>query len=244
MHDPLTVAHQIPNPFLRKRHNYRPALVTIWHKDPETDGTDDSCDWFGGKPSKAQLSHLRNLAQDEARDPWFTAHVGKKIENPVTAEVLAGGSYLLTARVLRVDVSLEEATYESAMLIHNSFDNCRNIFAYLSGYHGNTSDDRYWREEHAMHLFCIMARHILRHRRRVYQHPRWHIHHWQIQIHPVQHFKRWAFSRCTKCGGRFRWGYSPVGPWSGDGPQWFKAERGVHHMDCDRPASNGKKAAA
>lgn len=38
MHDPMTVAFEIPRPW---------PLVTVWHVDPERDGTDDSCDWFG-----------------------------------------------------------------------------------------------------------------------------------------------------------------------------------------------------
>ena len=46
MHDPLTLAFEIKNPFV-KRHGYRPSLVDIWHKDPERRGSDDSCDWAG-----------------------------------------------------------------------------------------------------------------------------------------------------------------------------------------------------
>lgn len=50
MHDPMTVAFDIRNPFVRPdKHGYRPPLVTVWHVDPETDHTDDSCDWFGRK---------------------------------------------------------------------------------------------------------------------------------------------------------------------------------------------------
>ena len=63
---------------------------------------------------------------------------------------------------------------------------------------------------------------------------RWHLWHWHIQVHPVQQFKRWAFSRCSKCGGRFRWGYSPVsGSWHGTGPLWFRSERNTYHSECD-----------
>lgn len=37
MHDPLTLAFSVG------------SWLDIWHKDPERDGTDDSCDWFGRK---------------------------------------------------------------------------------------------------------------------------------------------------------------------------------------------------
>lgn len=47
MHDPLTVAWEIKYPWKREGlpgHFYRRAIVTIWHKDPCTDGSDSSCD--------------------------------------------------------------------------------------------------------------------------------------------------------------------------------------------------------
>jgi hypothetical protein len=59
---------------------------------------------------------------------------------------------------------------------------------------------------------------------------------WKLQIHPLQSFKRWAFSRCCKCGKGFGWGYAPVsGSWSCAGPRWFRSEEGVYHFDCERP---------
>ncbi|OWK34348.1 hypothetical protein FRUB_10319 [Fimbriiglobus ruber] len=51
----MTVAFEIKNPFVRSIHGYRPALVTVWHVDPERDGSDDSCDWFNkGKAEDRQ----------------------------------------------------------------------------------------------------------------------------------------------------------------------------------------------
>jgi hypothetical protein len=121
MHDPMTVAFDIPNPFARRWGESwfsRPALVTIWHVDPEADGSDDSCGWcFPGRP-------------------W-------------------------------------------------------------------------WR------------------------HPRWHVHHWKIQVHPLQMLNRWLFSRCATCGKGFGWGYAPVASgWHPEGPRWFRSEEGVRHHEC------------
>jgi hypothetical protein len=124
MHDPMTVAFDLYFPkFWTKKRNKRwhdwVFVMTIWHVDPETDGTDDSCRWF-----------------KEGR-PW-------------------------------------------------------------------------------------------------YKHPRWHIHHWKIQIHFIQNLKRWAWSRCAKCGGRFKWGYAPISThWYSKGPQWFHGEDHIYHHDCD-----------
>lgn len=57
MHDPLTVAFEIRLPFGRTSFGYRPSFITIWHRDPEKRGDDDSCDWFGRR---------RNLNKREA----------------------------------------------------------------------------------------------------------------------------------------------------------------------------------
>lgn len=66
-----------------------------------------------------------------------------------------------------------------------------------------------------------------------YKHPRWHFHHWKIQVHALLDLKRFLFSRCAKCGKGFRWGYAPISlQWDGDGPQWFKGEASVYHHEC------------
>src|ERR1051326_1391909 len=49
MYDPLTVAWEIKRPWPTKRTTlgrYYPALLVVWHKDPELCGNDDSCNWF------------------------------------------------------------------------------------------------------------------------------------------------------------------------------------------------------
>ena len=51
MHDPSTVAFEIKYPFPEEVNKktgyvYRRPIITIWHEDPCTDGTDDSCGRF------------------------------------------------------------------------------------------------------------------------------------------------------------------------------------------------------
>lgn len=51
MHDPMTVAHEIKWPISFRKNSisgekYYNPLLTIWHVDPEKDGTDNSCGWF------------------------------------------------------------------------------------------------------------------------------------------------------------------------------------------------------
>lgn len=145
--------------------NWRlPPLITIWHVDPETDGTDDSCRWFHPRLTEREKQIAANLIDDE-------------------------------------------------------FDNLR-------GWFGDANrDEMVWR---VRQIFRIYRREF-----RWRLHPRWHVWHWKIQVHPVQTFKRWAFSRCAGCGNRFAWGYSPVtGQWYGTGPRWFRGEKLIYHGDC------------
>lgn len=254
MHDPLTVAHEIKNPFRRGRKvsspdgtfwRSRPSFITVWHKDPERDGSDDSCGWSWPKLTKAQQSNLRFLGGCEARDPWFQAAAAKQIENPTDAETLMRAAFILVARQLRIKITTEEATIWAIEMIHSPADNVRSLLAFLPGYHSNSAiDNEESRTDEATRFFGMIAKHILRERRPWYRHPRWHINHWQVQIHPVMHFKRWAFSRCSQCGGRFGWGVSPLSDnWYGTGPRWFRSESGVRHGDCSRPQSEGSSAA-
>jgi len=54
MHDPLTQVFQIKYPWEKYgkkgstewEKSYRDTFITIWHKDPEKDHSDDSCGWF------------------------------------------------------------------------------------------------------------------------------------------------------------------------------------------------------
>lgn len=43
MHDPMTVIGDFPSYKARKRWPWLPHLFTLWHVDPEKDGTDSSC---------------------------------------------------------------------------------------------------------------------------------------------------------------------------------------------------------
>jgi hypothetical protein len=128
MRDPKTVAHEIfPRFRLFGKLVRLPHLITIWHVDPETDGTDNSCDWFGTKLSEA--------------NGWYQG-------------------------------DLDDMKWMS--------DDTRKAIKYI------------WYKFH----------HVLA-PRPWYKHPKWHVHHWQVQIIPLQRCKRWVFSRCVLCGGRF-----------------------------------------
>lgn len=263
MHDPMTVAFEIPMPWRKYRpwpagvheweqisedqrrgrsefwrHGYRESLATIWHVDPETDGSDDSCGWSFPKLTKEQLKSVKNIAWAEAQSPWLRGICAKSLDNPVTAECLCRAGLLQTARVLGVSMSVEQATLMAIRLVHNQLDNLRASLCLMPGYHTNSeTDDKHWREELAENLYRSFARAILTDRRRWYESPRWHLHHWRLQVHFIQSLKRWLFSRCAGCGERFPWGFAPsCTQWDSDGPRWFRGEKHCYCKKCGGPA--------
>ncbi|MFD5089338.1 hypothetical protein ACFWMR_01960 [Amycolatopsis thailandensis] len=63
---------------------------------------------------------------------------------------------------------------------------------------------------------------------------RWHLHHWRIQILPLQTFRRWALTRCAWCGGRSRKGdrVDVSHQWDGRRGPWWRGELGLYHSGC------------
>jgi hypothetical protein len=250
MHDPMTVAFDIKSPFRGKPSQfwpkgYRSTLVTIWHVDPERDGSDDSCGYSYVRLSAAQRERLKNAAWREGRDPYFQCVKDKEWHGTrQEAEAMYRGLVLFVADVLRVPMSYGQAARMAARAIHSpDCVDAAGAFCFLAGYHANSEEDRASdRELRFIGTMSGIAREILTDRRAWYRHPRWHIWHWKIQIHALQSFKRWAFSRCNGCGARFAWGYSPMSTsWNGTGPRWFRREQYVYHSDC---CPSGKQSVA
>lgn len=219
---------------------YRNSFISIWHVDPERDGSDNSCGYSYVKLTPKQREILRNAAWSEGKDRHYLKYLAKEYPGSVEeAELLYRGMVLLVARVLRLNISLEYATRYSAEAIHiRTFGKFGGEFCFLPGYHtNNAKDSEDDRHEHFHGILCGIARGILTDLRPWYKHPKWHFWHWKFQCHPLQDFKRWAFSRCCKCAGRFTWGYAPVtNNWNAEGPRWFRSEPDVYHSDCNRPS--------
>jgi hypothetical protein len=71
----------------------------------------------------------------------------------------------------------------------------------------------------------------------------WHVHHWRLQIHPLQHFRRWALTRCEWCTGKSRKGdaVNISQEWHRDKGKWWSGERGLFHQDCSSISSAHKQ---
>jgi hypothetical protein len=63
---------------------------------------------------------------------------------------------------------------------------------------------------------------------------RWHVHHWKVQVPPLQEARRRLLTRCAWCGGRSRRRDAVNVSHSWDGPRgrWWHGEPGLYHHDC------------
>lgn len=231
MHDPMTVAFDIKNPFARKRHNYRPNLATIWHVDPEKDGSDDSCGWFmrsrHGNPETVQaIIKAFSFDWDAEHGGWFNSD-GTPLYSPaaITLGLFRAAARCHFGNWKQTDRFMRKHLMDLLWFAENPIDSLHPSIVGKYGF--GSRDDRIESMAH------IVYGYILRECRPWYRHPRWHVWHWQIQVQPVQNFKRWVFSRCAGCGGRFTWGYSPMThSWNSSGPLWFRSQRDVWHSEC------------
>lgn len=235
MHDPQTVAFDIKSPFTRQTtsgYRYRDTLITIWHVDPERDGSDDSCGWFkrarhGNPETLAAITKAFSDDWDSQYSGWFEPE-GRPQYSAMA--ITLGLFWTAAHHHFRFNRSKTRRFLSNHLL---------DIFQFAENPIDTLHDkivSKYGTEkrEHRIENFAaIIYGCILRWEQPWYRHPRWHVWHWRIQIHLVQHFKRWAFSRCCTCGKRFAWGYSPTSrTWNGGGPRWFRPERDVHHSEC------------
>ena len=79
MHDPMTVCWRICLPFGK---SYEYPVLTVWHVDPEKDGSDDSCSWFLPKLSKKEQALAHDLTNNEIDNlqSWFSDQDAREVE--------------------------------------------------------------------------------------------------------------------------------------------------------------------
>lgn len=223
MHDPMTVAHEI---YLgakkNKKGHYQSPLITIWHVDPENDGTDDSCGWSFPKISQAEKDWLKKVAEDQY--PQLFARKVALSENRSYASIcynqdVHGCIYWLWRHFNR---TLDKSVWQYGKPLSNK----EQQFVYELAFNPGADNFQHTKingvkdfEEFA----SLVYRSWKRYKRPWHKHPRWHICHWKIQFHPWQNIKRRYWDRCSVCGKR---GFksSAMGNWEGTK---------VWHQECD-----------
>lgn len=67
---------------------------------------------------------------------------------------------------------------------------------------------------------------------------------WSVTVHPWRSFRRWLFTRCERCGKRFRWNYAPIShSWDSPKPRFLRGARGLYHHECDAVQTKENAAA-
>ena len=218
MHDPYTVAFEIKSPFKEKNSNYRRSLITIWHKDPCKLGSDDSCGWFK-RAHHGNVDVLNNIRKDFKFnwDYWFDPQGWPKFS--VGAVLLnmyntACWNHFKHNRKKK-DAFMRKHTYDILYFAENPSDSLYTSIA------SSSKDER--KRYRIDDFSSIIYGDIIRKSEKWYQHPRWHIHHWRIQINFLQEFKRRWWDKCCVCGKR---GFksSAMSDWDGT-KRW--------HQECD-----------
>lgn len=231
MHDPATVAFEIKSPFSRqvgplangKTWRYWPPLITIWHVDPEEDGSDDGCGWSHYRLTEAEREWCRKLGDDEFK--FWMGEYGRSASGGMAwtaQDIIFWAWRIIATRRGRDRRPLSVAELDRIeCLATNPHDNLRRIVVECGS------------EQGMRDLFLCVYRLYRTHHRPWYRHPRFHVHHWRIQWHFQQRLRRWLFTRCAHCGKRFAWNESPISFQWDPGPTcWFRGTPGLYHQGC------------
>lgn len=235
MYDPSTMAFDIKYPWPSRHGGYHDSFITIWHNDPEKPGTgnrtDDSCGWFDRTPGEyadavkylladQSLMHEVKLVierRDLTKAPFYEGIS----ERQLIYHRLSAADSLAVVWLVAQELELRRwwNGQDGKSGAHGShwlrlFTRQRNIISIAASLALNPLDNLSSVEEPEAMVRLIAAA-LNRHFRPWWRHPRWHVHHWSIQVHPLQTLKRFLFERCDHCRKGYRWGYSPVGNWGG-----------------------------
>lgn len=216
-------------------------LATIWHVDPEKDGSDDSCGWFMRAhhgDEKVLTEIIKAFEWDWDRvfksDSGKTYHCGyfHPEDDGAGMPNMSVSAIVLNLFFIAAGLHFESTgctNWRKARrwMQRNLFD----ILLFAENLHDSMRDGiiRKWgcdtkREDRIRQTASCIYGWILRQQRPWYRHPRYHIWHWKIQVPLFQKLHRWLFVRCCKCKKGFRWNESVIGSWSG---------KEIWHDGCD-----------
>jgi hypothetical protein len=199
----------------------------IWHIDPERPGTgnrtDDSCGWFDRSPGP-YASAVKETVED--RD------IIQHIANTIDRQVFWRSAYLedypveergwkrvtpadALALVLMVGSRLESLrhwhAYRDASWWRRPFLRKLDMTAMLVELALNPSDNLAPSADGSASSFIrLVAGAMNRHTRPWWRHPRWHVHHWKINVAIVRNLRRMLIDRCATCGKRLGFNCCPT----------------------------------
>lgn len=178
MHDPLSVAFEIKS-LIKDQKGYRKPLITIWHKDPETDHTDDSCGLFirARHTDQKVLNQIRKEFDfNFEHNYWFDKEGIQKFSTTgILVQMYTKAAWIHFKHDRRkLNRFMRKYIYDIICFAENDID-CG----------GDSITNKYNCKNHAERfggLASMVYTDILRKERKWWNHPKWHIHHWKIQF--------------------------------------------------------------
>lgn len=175
---------------------------TLWHKDPETDGTDDSCGWF--QRQRHMNQDLSNGIRQEfefnfKHNYWFTED-GMPIfstQGIVLNMYGAAAWKIFYPNRKKYDRFFRKHIYDILKFAENPTDSLHtavtNEYRYRMIEHDRTKVES--RQERISGFASVVYSDIMRKLRPWYRHPRWHVHHWRISfnIYSAWNFGQWLW---------------------------------------------------
>lgn len=215
MHSPKTVAFEIYLGKKKKKNgNYRDPFITIWHCDPEKDGTDDSCGWsmrarHGNKEIKDKIRMAISSDFDSTfmsdNAIYFTGYFKTDGEpNMSTMGITLGMFY----KAVHVHYNFNWGKAQKFMsknlfkILHFAENPIDSLCPEINGTYRKGTNSVWNRDTALDEYVSIIYGWILRADRPWYKHPKWHIHHWSITFPIFASFRRSWWDKCSVCGKR------------------------------------------
>lgn len=233
---PETLAFSFP-PYPRKSrvakalYGLKPFLgFDIWHIDPEqkVEGQrrDDSCGWFDRRPgeyadavryllSDQSLMHEINLVlarRVETLAPFYKDISERQISYPRLSAADTLAVCLMVSRELELrrwwnGQDGKGGTHSSWLL--KTFTKRRNVDSEALDLALNPLDNLSSIDQPES-LVRLIAGALHRRFKPWWKHPRWHVHHWQMNFDLPRNLRRMLIDKCGTCGKRLGWNYCPT----------------------------------
>lgn len=234
MHDPETLVCSINLPSFKN--SYYPngkifvpwwrnggTILQIWHKDPCTDGSDDSCGYSCPKISTEDREKIKKIAISEFK----SYHSQKIFDNFPPMAIAFTILHSINWQVFGNEKDFKQAFQVAFELTSNPHDNVRNCF---------TVDAK---EDDFIRGVIALIRYQMLMERPWWKHPKFHVHHWKINF-SILRTRIWnkLFDKCYVCNKRFKndeGKCSDIGGWDCRYYRTgiFGRTIGVRHLNCN-----------
>lgn len=232
----------------KKNGNYRTPFITIWHHDPEKDGTDDSCGW--NIRTRHMDAELIEQTIKEFESEWDSIFLSADTHvyntgwfNPQGVNVLSVRGIVLNMYIYAAKIVLNpKDKYSAGKMWDIAFNFVQKNYVKIMYFAENNRDSIFDTITRKFQIACnveytpekrqemikecahIVCAHIANLNRKWYQHPRWHVHHWSIRFNLINRLYRRYFELCSVCGKR---GYKGAAMTNWEGTETW-------HEECDK----------